>query len=224
MKLCKISNERKRMAVFFFVFLILYTVSFAVLEQRVVPMNMMMCELDALIPFSEFFVIPYFFWFLYLVLTVGYFLLFCSDDSEVKSLLKSFMAGMSVFLFVSLVFPNGHTLRPVLRTEGFCMSLVEFLYSIDTPTNVFPSMHVFLSICCAAALLRQRNLTEKKGFSFSVVIVSGLIVLSTCFLKQHSIIDVIGAFVLNGICWLLFYPHELKMNSLFYRRKKCAAE
>ena len=90
MKLCKISNERKRMAVFFFVFLILYTVSFAVLEQRVVPMNMMMCELDALIPFSEFFVIPYFFWFLYLVLTVGYFLLFCSDDSEVKSLLKSF--------------------------------------------------------------------------------------------------------------------------------------
>lgn len=206
------SNERKKIVIQYLLFLALYMFLFAVLEQRKTPISLVMSRIDQHIPFCEYFIIPYFFWFVYLGFTAVYFGLFCRNIKEIKKASYSFITGMSVFLFVSLFFPNGHMLRPNLVEEGLFVSAVKFLYSIDTSTNVFPSMHVFCTIAASIALLRQKELRNIKGFKVAIHVISILIILSTMLLKQHSIIDVVGAFILNGVCYYLFYKEHLLLK------------
>lgn len=209
MKFSTMNRERKKVIVTYSLFLVFYLVLFAILEQREAPIRLVMSRIDQLIPFCEYFIVPYLFWFIYLILTAIYFVVFCKDDKEVKKISYSFITGMSIFLCVSLFFPNGHMLRPSLYGDGIFISCVKFLYSIDTATNVFPSMHVFCSVAAAIALLRQNELTKKRGFKLAIEITTILIVLSTCFLKQHSVIDVFGALLLNGICYCVFYKTDI---------------
>ena len=55
--------------------------------------------------------------------------------------------GMTLFLIISTVYPNGHLLRPTdfPRNNIFTLA-VQVLYQADTATNIFPSLHVFNSI------------------------------------------------------------------------------
>ena len=76
---------------------------------------------------------------------------------------------------------------------------------IDTPTNILPSMHVFVTIVCSIALLRQNDLCSHKGIKQGIWILSILIILSTLFLKQHSAADVVLALLLNLVFYILFY-------------------
>ena len=209
MKLCSMSKERVSVIFSYCLFMIFYLVSFALLEQINVQTNMIMSRIDKRIPFCEYFIVPYLFWFVYLVFMAVYFGFFCEDLEEVKRLSKSMMIGMSVFLLISFLFPNGHTLRPVLKEGNLSVELVKWLYQIDTSTNVFPSMHVFCTIAAGIAFLRQENLMKLKGFKVSIHLITILIVFATMFLKQHSVIDVIGAMVLNVFCYLLIYRGKL---------------
>lgn len=210
MKIQPINKERVKIAFLLFVYIIFYLIAFFLLEQRKVPISMIMSDIDHMIPFCEYFIVPYLFWFISLGLTGAYFLLFCDDVNETKKLMDTFMTGMSVFIIFSLFFPNGHALRPTLTDDSIFMEMVGFLYKIDTSTNVFPSMHVFCTVAMAIALLRQEKLLKIKGFKITVLTISSLIVLSTCFLKQHSIIDVAGAVMLNLACYQLFYNSKIK--------------
>jgi hypothetical protein len=63
--------------------------------------------------------------------------------------------GMSLFIAVSMVFPNGLDLRPQeFPRDNICTDLCRYLYSIDTSTNVLPSIHVFNSIACGISFGR----------------------------------------------------------------------
>lgn len=212
MKPCVLNKDRLKVIFSFSLFLLIYVVSFAFLEQREGPVALVMSKYDKLIPFCEYFIVPYVFWFLYLILMSVYFGFFCQNLQEVKRVASSFMLGMTVFLIISSLFPNGHTLRPNLTKDGFFVELVKQLYCIDTSTNVFPSMHVFCTIAASIALIRQNELTRIKGFKLIINLMTISIVLSTVFLKQHSIIDVFGAVLLNCICYVLFYQINIKLN------------
>lgn len=45
--------------------------------------------------------------------------------------------GMTLFLIISFVYPNGQNLRPELTGEGPFIQAVQLLYQTDTPTNIF---------------------------------------------------------------------------------------
>lgn len=201
-------KERLQIIIFLGGYLLFYTLFFLLLEQRVSKINVIITEFDKIIPFCEYFIIPYLFWFVFLIGTAIYFLFFCKDLKEVKALFYSFISGMTLFLVVSYFFPNGHTLRPVLEGENLLEKMVIILYKIDTSTNIFPSMHVFCTIAMSIALLRQQELANKILFKPAIYIISCLIILATLFLKQHSIIDIIGAILLNVICYFIFYKRR----------------
>lgn len=200
-----IDNYRKKWIIHLLLFLALYLVIFHYLENRNVSVSLIVTHLDHLIPFCEWFIIPYLFWFPFMFVVFLYFFFCCQDFLELKKLLLSFMLGMSVFLIVSFFFPNGHNLRPILIGTNFLTVLVNELYSIDTSTNVFPSMHVFCTISAYMALIRQKKISSRKLLQFVLFLITIMILLSTVFLKQHSIIDVLGALGMNMICYLLFY-------------------
>ena len=165
--------------------------------------------LDDYIPFVEYFIVPYLLWFVYLA--VGGCFLFFKDKKGFLQAARFAISGMTIFLFICTVFPNGLALRPTtFAHDNIFIDLVRFVYATDTPTNVLPSMHVFLSVGMCMALNRTPALKDKKGIRIAAGILSFTIVLSTVFLKQHSVTDVSAALVMDGILYHLIYARQAR--------------
>lgn len=149
--------------------------------------------IDDLIPVVEVFIIPYALWLPYLV--IGMIAIAIRSRKLSRKTSYMLMAGMTLFIIISLAYPNALELRAhIPDRENIFMDLIKYLHSIDTPTDVLPSLHVYDAIVVAAGL----HLTFKDNKVLLVLsdVLTVLIVLSTMFIKQHSIIDVISAFVI----------------------------
>ena len=159
---------------------------------------------DDSIPFIEYFVIPYFLWFGYVAAAVAYF--FFKNKHDFYRLCGFLAAGMTIFLVVSTIYPNGHTLRPEsFAHDNIFTQAVAWLYATDTPTNLFPSIHVYNSLGVHIAVMKSECFREKKKTKFVSLLLCVSIILSTMFLKQHSFFDVITAFAMAGIFFCLIY-------------------
>ena len=163
--------------------------------------------LDDLIPFNEIFVLPYYTWFLYVSLG----LLFFMFSFDVEDYYKNFFflaAGMTVFLVVSTFFPNCHNLRPaVMPRDNIFTGLVQIIYNTDSPANLWPSIHVYNSIGTMIAVHHSKRFGKRGKMISDFIGIS--IILSTLFIKQHSVYDVITAFIMAIIFYLLFYHTAL---------------
>jgi len=161
-------------------------------------------RIDDYIPFCEYFIVPYMLWFLYIVVTVIYFIF--QDKKEYYQLIINLFTGMSLFLIISYVYPNGQTLRPdTFIRDNIFVEMVRQLYSTDTPTNILPSIHVFNSLAALIAILRNRNLQKHKWILYSASILTTCIIMATVFLKQHSVMDVITGILLSAILYIFIY-------------------
>lgn len=83
--------------------------------------------------------------------------------------------------------------------------MVKVLYKTDTPTNVLPSIHVFNSIGAVIAISHSNDLKKHRWIQISAYILATLIILSTMFLKQHSVTDVIAAVTMACIIYPFVY-------------------
>ncbi len=164
-------------------------------------------NIDDYIPFCEIFVIPYFLWFIYVSAVVFYFMLTSKEDYY-KTCFFLF-TGMTVFLLISTLWPNGHHLRPLfMPRDNIFTHMVSALYRTDTPTNLWPSIHVYNSLGAHFAIIGSSRLKKNKllvGASF-VLCVS--IILSTMLIKQHSVFDVLTAFFMAALMYALVYHYD----------------
>lgn len=201
-----------------------YLVTFALLERRSIPCHTIYATIDGAIPFCKYFIIPYVLWFAFCAVTIAYFTLKCENDAEYWQFIGVMGTGTTFFLLISFFFPNAQRLRPVLEGNDLWTQAVKLLYQIDTPTNVFPSLHVFCAIACCCAILKHKQLQKNKCVGTGAVLLTVSIILSTIFLKQHSVIDVTGALILNIICYLIFYKvptwksHKLTQKSIYTQK------
>lgn len=164
-------------------------------------------HLDDRIPFIEYFIIPYLLWFIYIIATVLFFL-FKRPKADFYRLAAYLFGGMSICLLICTIFPNGLDLRPELDPDkNIFTKLISVLYTADTNTNVFPSIHVFASIGAHTAISRTEFSKRFRFVKPASAVLMVLIILSTMFLKQHSVIDVIGAIVLSFCMYgLVYFP------------------
>lgn len=175
-----------------------YLISF-VLTERLIPAEIccsVHCVVDDWIPFWEVFWIPYVFWYVWIVFSLGYFLRYNTDSF--KRLQTYILITQAVALVVYVVFPTRQDLRPaVFPRDNMLTQWVAFLYRIDTNTGVCPSLHVAISLGIASVW------TKEKGVSFwwkaFVIVMTALICLSTMFIKQHSAVDALAAL---PVCFL----------------------
>ncbi len=156
------------------------------------------CRLDDLIPFCKYAVIPYFAWFLWIPFTLFY-LLWKAPREDFWRLCLPLFTGMTLSLLFCAIVPNGTDLRPAyIYGNDIFTRTVRALWRTDTPTNVFPSIHVFNSVTLALAYHHCARLRGRKWLwvrvSADLLCVS--IILSTMLLKQHSVIDVMGGIIL----------------------------
>lgn len=184
---------------------LIYLPWFYLLEQKVTTdFNLIHLPIDDKIPFCEYFIIPYYLWFIYVAVVFVY--MFLYSPTEYYKFCALLFTGMTAFLIICTVWPNGLNLRPDLTgRDNIFAKMVAGLYKTDTSTNVFPSMHVFNTLGCLIALLKSKGLKNKPVIKGFAIILSISIVLSTMFLKQHSVVDVIGGFVLATVLYLIVY-------------------
>lgn len=185
----------------------IYIIWFTILEHTVTTKyTVIHCKLDDLVPFNELFIIPYFLWFGYIFITIAY--LFLKSKRDYYRCCAYLFIGMTICLFIYTIFPNGHHLRVDLNFLGrhnIFIKMLSFIYGVDTATNVFPSIHVFNSVGALIAINKCERLHKIKWLQWCTLILTVMICLSTVYLKQHSVMDVIGALVLNIIMYLIVY-------------------
>lgn len=162
--------------------------------------------LDAYIPFEEVFVIPYMFWFVYLVSIHVYTLFY--DVMLFRRLMGFIILTYSVTLMIYWIFPTCQNLRPTeFERDNVLVRFIQDFYQFDTNTNVCPSIHVIGSVAVWAAGWNSKRLKSvwwKVGFTVTTI----LIILSTVFLKQHSIVDVFAAVPLCVAAYWIFFGRK----------------
>lgn len=101
------------------------------------------------------------------------------------------MVNKFLCLLIFLFLPTTNV-RPEFEVDGLFTFGMNIVYFLDTPTNLFPSMHCSIAWMAARLLLSSKHLKHRPttcicAFGFSV-----LVFLSTLFTKQHVILDVFG--------------------------------
>ena len=184
---------------FMALYLLLYLSAFNFLNTQIhMPHVLVHCRLDDLIPFCKYAVIPYFAWFPWIPFTL-FFLLWKAPREDFWRLCLPLFTGMTLSLLFCAIVPNGTDLRPAyIYGNDIFTRTVRALWRTDTPTNVFPSIHVFNSVTLALAYHHCARLRGRKWLwvrvSADLLCVS--IILSTMLLKQHSVFDVMGGIIL----------------------------
>lgn len=176
-------------------------------------------NLDDYIPFCEAFIVPYLLWFAYVAVVVVF--LFFRNKQEYYRCCAFLFTGMTIFLIISTLWPNGHHLRLAeMPRDNVFTQAVAALWRIDTPTNLWPSIHVYNSMGAHFAVMRSSALRERRGIRIASGILAFSIILSTMFLKQHSVFDVATGLALGAVMYVLVYRRDLVMAAWAQRRVK----
>ncbi|MDO5495146.1 MAG: phosphatase PAP2 family protein [bacterium] len=163
--------------------------------------------LDDLIPFNEWFILAYGAWFPYLLGVIAW--LYWRDRTcrtEIPRFAFLLITGMTICMVgYTLWSTSTGDLRPApYPRENWATDIVASLQAFDTPTNVFPSMHVYSSIVVAHCLWVSTYLRDRPWIRWASAALATVISLSTAVIKQHSILDAFGALALFLVLWALW--------------------
>lgn len=161
--------------------------------------------IDRSIPFLEIFVIPYLSWFA--LVAFGMFYIYRKDAAEFDRVSTVLVIGMSLFLLISTVLPNRQDLRlAVMPRDNVFTRMVAFVWHSDTPTNVWPSIHVFNALAVSTGLIHtEKHGKNRVGMKIAYAVWAILIIMSTVFIKQHSLFDVFTGAGLAAACFVWVY-------------------
>ncbi len=156
----------------------------------------MTTDLDLAVPFLPWtvavYVGAYFFW------AVNYVLALRLGEERAWRFLAADMLGKSVCLAAFLLLPTAQ-LRPAVPEGAPLGGLLEIIYLLDTPDNLFPSIHCLNSWLCWAGLRGCRDVPA--GYRAFTLAAALAICLSTLTTKQHVLADMIGGLILGELCW-----------------------
>lgn len=198
-------------------YLPVYLTAFFLMERVFVPdkFTVIHCALDDMIPFSPFFITGYTVWFPFMVV-MGIWLLI-KDIPAFCRYMKFIAISFSASIIIFLIFPTCQELRPdTFANDNIFTKAVQYLYSIDTSTNVLPSIHVVGSMMVPFAAFNTESI-KKRWVKALLIVIAVFICASTLLIKQHSVLDVIAGAVLAFAVYPLAYGDILKKK---YGREK----
>ena len=170
------------------------------------------CKLDDMIPFNEFFVLFYVGWYVLIVITLGYFLLY--NVENFKRLQIYIIITQVIATICYIVWPSKQMLRPdSFERDNFLTWIMGLIYSADTNTGVCPSLHVAYSLGIASAWLKEKSAAWYVKLIVTVFVIG--VCLSVAFTKQHSVVDIFAAI---PVCIVA----EIFAFRGYYKKKKVA--
>ena len=110
-----------------------------------------------------------------------------------------YMARLICMLF--FIFLPTTNVRPEIDGTSIADKLTNGIYSIDQPTNLFPSLHCLVSWFVFIGVRWRKNV--KRWVKILIFVSAVAIMASTQFLKQHYIVDLLGGVVLAELCYYI---------------------
>lgn len=171
-------------------------------------------KMDDIIPFVPIFVIPYFMWYIFIVLEEVYFLLKSKEDLRKTTL--SINLCMITAMIIYILFPNYQSLRPVAYESDFFSQWVRLLQMSDSSSSVCPSLHVAVAISLYLGVINSSCFIKQPGIKLATLILTFLICISTVLIKQHSVIDVAAGMLLSISVYIYVYKIKENEQALLY--------
>ena len=181
-----------------------YFLLYFLTERLIKPENchLIHSALDDWIPFCEYFAVFYVGWYFLVAGSLLYFLLRSPNDFV---RLQSYIIVVQLLAtLIFILYPSYQNLRPaIFPKENLLTGIMQLIYRIDTPTGVFPSLHVAISLGIATVWLRK---PDAKPWLKGLILLFCLgVCLSVAFVKQHSVLDIFGAIPVCMIAqWVAF--------------------
>ncbi len=172
-----------------------------------------MTTIDHQIPFLPQFIIPYIGWYFFIIFYLIYF--FQKDRKIYYESLLANNFGMIISYLVYFFFQTTVP-RPLLVNDDFFTNLVRFIYSNDQPFNCFPSIHVLTTFIIMYAMYRSE--INSLFHRYFIYIFGSFIILSTVFVKQHSILDGVASIIL--VCSLFTIVNKFELASYLLAKEK----
>lgn len=154
--------------------------------------------LDDMIPFIPGFILVYHSWYPFII--AGMIAVFVRSERDFRLLLGHLVIAQALALLIFILFQT-QVIRPEVTGTDIWSMLVIKTYEIDQPYNGFPSIHVLSSLIVAWHFGKAYG--EKRWIGLLYWMYSGLIILSTLFVKQHMVWDLPGALAVGVISWII---------------------
>ena len=169
---------KDRKAIFLVIAYLITIIGYELVNGLNIPSVSLATTLDSKIPLIKYFVIPYYMW--YALVLFSFIYIYAKNNEEFYKFAKC------------IVLTQTSVSRPIIVGDDVFSNMIRNIYANDRPVNCCPSLHVALALICSIWVCR---VSENKILKSTVIIVGYLIILSTLFIKQHVIMDVVVAFV-----------------------------
>ena len=192
-----------------------YLICFMLFEHFMTPKIIIHSDWDNMIPFNEYFIVPYLVWFPFMFGSLLYFLF--KNKRYFQDLCFFMFLGMSISLLIYFIVPNGIDLRVDFTVDNVFAWMVNFIQGVDDSANVCPSIHVASTFAIMLVILRYPYFKHRLLINAGSACIGISIILSTMFLKQHSVIDVIAGLLLSLV--LYYVTFHTNWRRIFYSTK-----
>lgn len=144
--------------------------------------------LDEALPFLPVFVIPYILAFSQWIL--GYLAIARTDKQYCYRVISGEIIAKFLVCICFILLPTTMQRAEITGTD-ICSRLVAFIYRTDTATNLFPSIHCLESWICYRGAHNRKYFS--RAYETGMLVMTILVFLSTVFIKQHVVLDMVSA-------------------------------
>lgn len=143
-------------------------------------------------------------WMIYPYISLNLLFLVCAfvlkENSSIKGFCVSLMVAAICAGVIFYLFPGqlGFARETVPGYEHY----FDFMFSIDHPHNLFPSLHITYS---SLAIFAMREQTNSKSFHYFLYIWLAAITASVVLVHQHHLFDIVTGFILAMIVYKKVY-------------------
>ena len=110
------------------------------------------------------------------------------------------LLAKAVLILFYIFLPTQMT-RPELTGTGFWDGCLRFLYRIDEPDNLFPSLHCMIAWLCWLGVRGNRQISLP--WRIAALLMAVAVCFSTLAVRQHVLLDVFGGVLLSELCYAL---------------------
>ena len=189
-----------------------YVLAFFIIEQNTPTSGYWVTDLpiDNHIPFVPGFAVFYIIW--YPLFAAAGIPTLIKDGAAFKRWMYYLMITLSGTLIFDVIVPNGQHLRPGnVEIDGLGTWIMSIIWAADTPTNVFPSMHV---LGCLGDIACCFDSNVFKPWHRAVITAACVLCMaSTVLVKQHAFIDTVGAVAFAVPVLLIVYRRRIFRKS-----------
>ena len=123
----------------------------------------------------------------------------------------------AIFGQITFILYPSMVIRPDIEVKTITDWLIDFTYRSDTPAvNCLPSIHCVYCFVTSYYIIQSKQLKNKR---IPIVIYSLLIVLSTVFVKQHIVEDIVLALIYTAIAIIIVKMNKDRIIKIFNKLK-----